>query len=304
VKAVNLIPTDARRGGGGGASFGSQAPTYLILGVLAVALAFVTVYVLTSNSIADRTAKLTSLQTQLSQTQARAQTLVNYTQFAQTVEHRTQSVRDIASTRFVWYTPLSDLAKVVPANTSLQSLSASLGSTSATGGTGTSTGSSGGGTLLASATGPAIELTGCTKTQDDVARLMSRLRLIDGVTGVTLASSQKPSQASAAVSSGQSGVVGCGSNAPTFDLMVALTPVPGSASATGATGTTAGTAPGTAPTPTTTATGTSTTPSTTTSTTPGATTPGAITTAPGTTTTTPGATSTTPATTSTAGSAQ
>lgn len=279
MKAVNLIPMDARRGGGGGASFATQAPTYLILGVLAVALAFVTVYVLTSNSIADRTAKLTTLQTQVSQTQAQAQTLVNYTQFAQLVRERTQSVRDIASTRFAWYTPLSGLSRVVPANTSLQSLNASLGSTSTTGGTGTS--ASGGGSLIGSATGPAIELTGCTKSQDDVARLMSRLRLIDGVTGVTLASSQKPGQNSSAVSSGSAGAVGCGSNAPTFDLMVALTPLPGSASATGA-------AAGTATTPTT---GTSTTPATTTT----ATTPGA---------TTPGATSTTPATTTTAGSTQ
>jgi Tfp pilus assembly protein PilN len=297
VKAVNLIPTDVRRGGGGGSSFASQAPTYLILGVLAVALALVTVYVLTSNSIADRTAKLTSLQTQLDQTQAQAQTLVNHTQFAQLVQERTQSVRDIASTRFAWYPPLSDLSKVVPANTSLQSLNASLGSTSTTGGTGTS--ASGGGSLIGSATGPAIELTGCTRTQDDVARLMSRLRLIDGVTGVTLASSQKPGQNSSAVSSGSAGAVGCGSNAPTFDLMVALTPVPGSASATGAA---AGTGSGTATTPTT---GTSTTPATTTTaTTPGATTPGATTAAPGATTTTPGATSTTPATTTTAGSTQ
>jgi hypothetical protein len=82
---------------------------------------------------------------------------------------------------------------------------------------------------------PALELTGCTKSQDDVARLMSRLRLINGVTRVTLGDAQKQNGAAGATAGtgGASGSQGCPANAPTFDLVVFFKPLPG-ATATGA----------------------------------------------------------------------
>jgi hypothetical protein len=110
------------------------------------------------------------------------------------------------------------------------------------------------GTLRAALPGPAFELKGCTATQDDVARLMSRLRLIDGVTRVTLADSlkQDASQAGTAVAAapaggaGGSGGAGCGANAPSFDLVVFFQPLPGaSVGLAGASGPAAPTAPAT-----------------------------------------------------------
>jgi Tfp pilus assembly protein PilN len=208
----------------------ATVPTYVLLGVLTIGVAFVTLYVLTSNKISQRKAQLTTLQAELAQAQAQSERLSNYSQFAKLAQTRADTVRGLAAGRFDWHEALVDLSKVVPADTSLQTLNGSTtgtpGSSNASAATASADGSS----------GPAVELAGCTKSQDDVARLMSRLRLINGVTSVTLASSQKPTtgQGGGAVSvptvSGAGSAVGCGPNAPTFDVKVLFQPLPGSGS--------------------------------------------------------------------------
>ena len=124
MKAVNLIPTDAGRGSG--ATAGPRVPAIAILGVLGVAVAFVTIYVLTTNTISERQAKVGVLQAQAARANAQAASLNKYTQFEQLAQTRAQTVREIASTRFNWHTALADLSKVVPASTSLQSLIGSV----------------------------------------------------------------------------------------------------------------------------------------------------------------------------------
>jgi Tfp pilus assembly protein PilN len=188
----------------------------------------VTLYVLTGNTIADRKAKVTSLQAQVAQAQAQAARLGPYTQFAKLAQTRAETIRQIAATRFDWHAALSDLSKVVPANTSLQSLVASVVPGAAAGGG--ASGAAGG--LRGSLPGPAFELAGCTKTQDDVARLMSRLRLINGVTRVTLSDSQKQdaSQTGASVTAagtGASAASGCGGGTPSFHLVIFFKPIAG-----------------------------------------------------------------------------
>jgi Tfp pilus assembly protein PilN len=235
VKAVNLVPGDARRSSGVAAR-GSLGPGYATLGLLAVALAFVTLYVTSSNTIAQRQAQLTSLQGQTAQAQAQAATLKSYVSFEQLAQARVQTVRQIAGSRFDWYAALSDLSKVVPATTSLQSLYASV----APGATVASTGSGAAvaGSLRADLSVPAIELTGCSKSQDDVARLMSRLRLVNGVSRVTLGDSQKPD---AVQSTSQQ--TGCPVSFPLFDLVVFFQPLPGAPAAGSAATAAAGAAP-------------------------------------------------------------
>jgi Tfp pilus assembly protein PilN len=237
VKAVNLIPADARKNrSGGSAASAVRVPTYALLGLLAGALVLVTVYVLTGNTIADRTAQLSSLQTQVSQTQAQAARLGNYGKFAQIAHTRLQTVAGLAATRFDWHEALSDLSQVVPANSSLQTLAGTVAPGASTGGGG------GGGSsnLRAAETTPALELTGCTHSQDDVARLMSRLRLVDNVTRVSLGNSQKANSGTAGAASG---TASCGANGPSFDIVVFFQAVPGAGpqgatSVTGATTTT------------------------------------------------------------------
>lgn len=226
MKAVNLIPSDARRGGA--APQLPIGPAYLVLGLLVVALGFVTLYVLTNNTIASRKAQLAQVNAEITQAQARAQHLANYVSFEQLAQTRAQTVRQIASARFDWYGALSDLSKVVPANTSLESLSGSVAPGANAGGS--SSGGSGG-SLRAAISAPAFELSGCTQSQDDVARLMSRLRLIRGVTRVTLSDSQKTQStagstvtSSSSTNSDTSGS-GCGANGPSFDLVVFFQPL-------------------------------------------------------------------------------
>jgi Tfp pilus assembly protein PilN len=189
---------------------------------MAVALVLVTMYVLASNKVSDQKAKVTALQTQATEAQSAATRLDPYVEFAKLAQARTATVREIASSRFNWYGALAGLSRVVPANTSLQSLVGTVVPGAAVGGAG---GGAGAG-LRSDVAAPAFELSGCSDTQDDVARLISRLRLIDGVTRVSLDSSVKSgSQAGASVTSGTTGG-GCRGNAPSFDLVVFFSPLP------------------------------------------------------------------------------
>jgi Tfp pilus assembly protein PilN len=219
VRAVNLIPSDARRATGGRGPLSKFDPAHAVIAVLAVALIFATVYTVTNNTISSRKAKLATLQAELSQEQTQAAKLDNYVAFQQIAQQRVETVREIASARFDWHDALADLAKVVPANTALQSLTGSIVPNASVAGS-----SGSGSSLRGDEPGPAIELSGCTKSQDDVAVLMSHLRLIDGVTRVTLNSSSEAGSAGGGASvSGATG--GCNSNWPVFDMVVFFQPV-------------------------------------------------------------------------------
>ena len=223
MRAVNLIPQDARRAGRGSTSR-SGGSVYVLLGVLAIAVALVTVYVLTTNRITTEKAQVAQLQSEASQAQNTAARLQPYVQFAELAQARSQTIRAIASSRFDWHGALADLSRVVPANTSLQSL---VGTVVPDAGTGGSTGSTASGpNLRADVTAPAFQLSGCTDTQDDVARLMSRLRLIDGVTRVSLEDSQVSTSGQAGTSvSSSAGAGGCPKGSPSFDLVVFFAPL-------------------------------------------------------------------------------
>src|ERR1700759_509274 len=232
MRAVNLIPADAKRASRG--SSGAKAlPTYLVLGVLAIAVGLVTLYVLASNDVSQRAAKVTTLQAEVAQVQARSNGLSHYAQFSQMTQGRISSVRQLATTRFDWHATLAQISQVVPKNTSLATLNGTAASAALpTAGTAspTSTGAP---------TGSSIELTGCTKSQPDVAKLMSRLRLIDGVDSVSLNSSTKqqsggssPTTAAGSASGGSG--EGCGNNTPSFDLKIGFARQPATPAASAA----------------------------------------------------------------------
>lgn len=222
MKAVNLIPRDARRGGLG-PSLSALGPAHGVIGLLVVAVAFMTLYVLTNNTITQRRSQLASVQQQISRVQAEVTRLNTYQKFEKLAQQRAATVREIAATRFDWHGALSDLSKVVPSNTSLQSLVATV--SPGTGG--------GGGSVRGDINAPAFELKGCTVTQDAVAQLMSRLRLINGVTRVTLEDSKAaaPSGSPGGPASGA-----CPANGPSFDMVVFFQPMAGSTTSTLTTG--------------------------------------------------------------------
>jgi Tfp pilus assembly protein PilN len=229
VKAVNLIPTESRRGGMS-PSLGRLGAAHAVVGLLVIALAFVTVYVLTSNSVSDRKAQLAGLNQQVTQIQAQINRLNSYAQFEKLAQARAATVRQIAATRFDWHGALSDLSKVVPANTSLQSLVATASSTTSSSG---GAGAAPGGSIRSAINAPAFQLKGCTHTQDQVAQLISRLRLINGVTRVTLQDSTAQVSGAAGTSvSSSAGAAGssagaCPAHGPSFDMVVFFQPLAG-----------------------------------------------------------------------------
>jgi Tfp pilus assembly protein PilN len=224
VKAVNLIPADARRAGV--KRSGSFGPGALLLVGLVVVLGFVTVLVLTDNTISSREARLQTLRAELSSQEQVASRLGSYERFSSLAQARAATVRSIAGTRFDWHAALSDLARVVPKTTTLQSLTATVSPSASTGAA-----SAGGSGLRSIIAGPAFEMTGCSATQDDVAQLMSSLRTMDGVQRVTLSSSTKsPSTGGSSSGSSSSTASGC-ANGPSFHLIVFFTPLPTTAPA-------------------------------------------------------------------------
>jgi Tfp pilus assembly protein PilN len=214
MKAVNLIPREARRGGVS-PSLGRLGAAHLVIGLLVVGVAMVTLYVLSNNTVSQRQAQLAGLNQQMSRMQAEVARLQKYNAFVRLAQAREATVKEIASSRFDWHAALTDLSKVVPAKTTLLSLVATVSTNTNAAGAGGSSG-----TVRGDVNAPALSLKGCTGSQDEVAQLMSRLRLINGVSRVTL-------EDSTASPTGASG--GC--SGPTFDMVVFFQPLTGNAAA-------------------------------------------------------------------------
>jgi Tfp pilus assembly protein PilN len=185
VRAVNLLPTDLRgaskataeRGAGPEASGGAGA--FVVLGVLAAAVAGTAGYVLTENTIKQKQADLTQVATRNQALQTQAAKLKPYADFDTNAKARVQTVRDIAGSRFDWEQALRDLSRAIPADVTLKSLNGDISTTA--GGSSSS--------LRGAISAPAITIQGCAAGQTSVARLMARLRDIDGVTRVSLSKS-------------------------------------------------------------------------------------------------------------------
>jgi Tfp pilus assembly protein PilN len=180
VKPVNLIPQDQRRRGAGD---GDAKGAPIALGVLAALLAMVVVYVLISNTVTERKSEAQTASAKADQLEARAGQQTSYTSFAQIAVTRTQSVAGVATTRFDWERFMRELARVMPEGSWLQSADASTtgdpsSSTVSTPSTPT--------TGVPVAPTPAANLVGCTPDQDDVARMMVRLRQLYRVDDVEL----------------------------------------------------------------------------------------------------------------------
>jgi Tfp pilus assembly protein PilN len=189
MKAINLLPPDlrgtAKRGVQKAKRGAAEAPAgvgaYVVLGALAACVLALAAYVLTTNTVKDRQAQLDATTAQAAATTQRVAQLKPYADFQAMAETRIQTVKDLASSRFDWEQSLRDVSRAIPADVTLESLKGSM--SSETGGGGTQ--------IRGAIAAPAIELTGCTKGQKNVATLLSRLRGVDGVTRVSLGKSMK-----------------------------------------------------------------------------------------------------------------
>jgi Tfp pilus assembly protein PilN len=236
MKAVNLIPTDERGGSGitAGRSGGSVYLVFVLLGGLAV---FALLYGLSAHQISSRTTQVAALDARTQQAQARAAQLAPYTSFASMHEQRVQAVTALVNSRFDWAHAFHELGRVLPANVSLTSLSGTVGSPADS----TSGASSAGKTSASATVGssapvtsatppgsvPIFTIAGCATGQAEVALMLDRLRLIDGVSEVALQSSTKSSSAGAAGGGGGGGGgEGCEGGDPAFTVQVTFDALP------------------------------------------------------------------------------
>ncbi|MGI8511166.1 MAG: PilN domain-containing protein [Solirubrobacteraceae bacterium] len=254
MKAVNLIPPDARRGGSGQPGR-SGSGVYLVLGVLGVCVVAMAAYVLSGNQVSERKSELTRLRTEVTAAQGQAAALKPYRDFATLSQTRVQTVSQLAASRFDWEGSLRQLARVLPANVWLTSLTGTVAPGVSLAATAGGSGSSG---LRGALPVPALELVGCTESQSEVSRVLARLRRMRGVQRVSLAASEKVTALSsggapggAPVGTPAGGAQGDCRNGnarfPQFELVVFFTAPAGAVAPPGARGAAPAPAAGTPP---------------------------------------------------------
>jgi Tfp pilus assembly protein PilN len=189
MRPIDLTPSEMRQG--------ARAPMrtgpipYILLGALVAVLAGVALLVTTGNQVTERETEVAQLKRENVATARQAHRLASYVQFQSLHEQRLSTIASLADSRFDWERVIRELSLVLPADVWLTELSASASGQS----------ESGGG-LSGTIVGPSIELEGCTVGQESVARFVTALKDIDGVTRVAVASSELPSKGEGEASAG------------------------------------------------------------------------------------------------------
>jgi Tfp pilus assembly protein PilN len=241
MRAFNLIPADDRGGASSGAGKSGGA-AFVVLGLLGVLAIFALLYGNARHRISSQRDEVAGLTTRAQEAQAQAAKLAPYVSFAALHEQRVQAVDQLVDSRFDWAHAFHEVGRVLPNDASLSSLAGTIGATagattSSSPATSSSTASS---AATASATVdsatppgsvPAFTLSGCATNQTEVALTLDRLRLIDGVSEVTLQSSTKTA------GGGGGGAGGCSGKEAAFAMKITFDPLP-SASATSSQSTT------------------------------------------------------------------
>jgi hypothetical protein len=245
MRAVNLLPPEQRSGFAGGAGR-SQGGAYLVLGALAGLAILAVLYGIASHQISSRRAQAASLSAQAARAKAAAAQLAPYTSFQALREQRMQAVAQLVDSRFDWAHAFHELGRVLPKDASISTLTGTVGaagkpgsggsaaSSSPSGPSGSSSGASPAGAGGASASSssassatppgsvPAFLLAGCATSQSEVALTLQRLRLIDGVSEVTLQSSTK------SATGGSGGEAACPAHDPAFSVQITFAALPAS----------------------------------------------------------------------------
>jgi Tfp pilus assembly protein PilN len=216
MRAVNLIPVEQRSGqpvGAGRSQGGAYAVLVLVGGVALMAF----LYGQSKHQVASRESQAASLAAQAQRAQAEAERLAPYTSFIAQREQRVQAVNGLVDSRFDWAHVLHEFGRVLPSQTSISSLSGTIGGTSPTGAN------------ASAGAAPTFTLAGCATSQPEVAATLERLQLIDGVKEVKLQSSTSGSAgASSSAGASASGSGGCSGHDATFSASVVFDPLPSS----------------------------------------------------------------------------
>lgn len=229
MRAVNLIPSDQRRGGSVGAGRSGGA-AYAVLALLAGFAVLAFVYGKASRAVSSDESKAAQLSQRASREKAAAEALAPYTAFVALRQQREEAVNELVNTRFDWAHTFHELGRVLTDEVSVSQLSGEVGTGKKEGSSSSATTSS-----VSSATPagsvPAFTIGGCATSQKAVAQMLQRLRLIDGVAEVTLQSSTKGGSSGASASGG-----GCPTGSPVFSVSLTFEPMPSPSQAASASG--------------------------------------------------------------------
>jgi Tfp pilus assembly protein PilN len=223
MRAVNLIPSEQRSGGTVGARSGGAV--FLVLGLMAGLVVLALLYGRSHHELQSRRGEAATLNARVRQVQAQAAQLAPYASFMTIREERLHSIAQLIGARFDWPNVMGELSRVLPSDVALSSLVGTVGSASATTLASKAATPAAGAGSVSSATPPgatpSVTLAGCATTQAVVAQMLVRLRLINGVSSVTLQSSTKSGS-----SGGASASSGACSNGPVFNVQVNFEPLP------------------------------------------------------------------------------
>jgi Tfp pilus assembly protein PilN len=231
MRAVNLIPEDQRAGAGSVAAR-SGGGAYAVLALLGGLALLALLYGLANRQVSSRRAQAVTLNSRAQQAQSAAAGLAPYTNFIALREERERAVSQLVDSRFDWAHAFHELGRVLPRTASIRSIDGSVGSAIASG-AGASTAASTASAPKAGAASPAVSSTppgsvptvtisGCATSQAQVAVTLNHLRLIDGVSEVTLQSSTKSdTNGASSVATGQ-----CPPHGPAFTVLLTFAPLP------------------------------------------------------------------------------
>jgi hypothetical protein len=241
MRAVNLIPSESRSGRSATAGR-SGGVAYAVLAALGGLAVLALLYGMAHHQVSSRRAEAASLTARAQTAQAQASQLAPYTSFASMRQQRAQAVSELVDARFDWAHAFHELGRVLPQDATITSLEGTVGSTpeaaaapSATAKAGaaasassTAAASPAAATATASSATPpgsvpTFSLSGCATSQQEVALTLQRLRLIDGVSAVSLKSSTKAGAGGAGSAAGS-----CPGSNPAFSVQVTFTPLPSS----------------------------------------------------------------------------
>jgi Tfp pilus assembly protein PilN len=223
MRAVNLIPSEQRSGGGSIAGR-SGGGALILLGLIVGVAALAALYGGAARQVSKETGEVAKIEAQTSEVRARTGRLTPYTSFVAMAEQRTKTVAQLVQARFDWSHTLRELGRVLPSDSSLQTLAGTVGGSAAT----TLSSSSAAASASAAPTSstppgstPMLALTGCSTSQAEVAQTLQRLKLMDGVNEVHLQSATKSSTSSSSAASGS-----CGSGRVTYSISVTFAALP------------------------------------------------------------------------------
>lgn len=196
MRAVNLIPAEARRGAGGIAGR-TGGVVYVVIGTLVALVGLGVIYAVAVHDVAARKTTLAQVTNQANQVQAEVTAFEPYVEFATLSQQRIENVASLTEQRFNWPLAMEQIALSLPSNVTLSSLNGAAsgggagGATGASGTTGTATTTAAAGPLSTVVNAPTIALSGCAHGsdsvgQDTVATTLARLRKLTDVSNVTL----------------------------------------------------------------------------------------------------------------------